>query len=293
MNQPQGVGIIYNYTLDDYFNMYPDSFDYLSIVPDTIFKDHGPGRPDRFEYPGKEFEKIISYGKRWPLVAHHVGFSLGSAAYFDYEYLENVLRLQDIFKFCWHSDHLSYSKLEDGTTGNEYNTCLALPVMFDEEVLSMVSEKTRLIQKKLDLDFLVENNVYFVDIPDQEYEEGPFLNKLCTAGNCGLLLDIHNVHTNAINFGFDAQQFIDTIDLSLVGEIHIAGGNTVGDIYLDSHSGPCPEQVWELLDYALPKCTNIKGITYEFDESYMQVIGLHGVHEQLSRAKNIWNKHKQ
>lgn len=292
MNPPLGIGIIYNYTLDNYFKLHPDSVDYLSLVPDTAFMDKGPGQPNRFDYPATEFEKLIGYSQRWPMVAHHVGFSLGSAAYFDYEYLENVQRLQEIFNFRWHSDHLSYSKLEDEQDGAEYNTCIALPVSFDEEVLNMVAEKTRIIRKKTGLDFLVENNVYFVDIPDQEYEEGPFLNKLCDRGDCGLLLDIHNVHTNATNFGFDPEAYIDSLDLSKVGEIHIAGGNMVRDIYLDSHSGPCPDEVWELLDYALPKCTNIGGVTYEFDESYIQVLGYHGVYDQLSKARAIWNKHK-
>lgn len=286
-----GVGILYNRTLDTLLATVPDAVDYLEIIPDTWFSDKGVGAAGRFDmFPAYE-KRILELGQRWPLVAHHVGFSLGTAGYFDEAYLDNVIRLQEQFGFLWNSDHLSYSKVHDDEV-TEYSTCLALPLTFDEEVMEMLSEKIGQIKAKVATDFLMENNVYFVKFNEEQYEEGAFLAELCNRSGCGLLLDLHNVHANATNFNFDRKQFIDSLDLSHVVEIHIAGGNVVGEMYLDSHSGKCNEEVWELLDYVVPNCPNLRGVTFEFHESYFNTMGNEVIAAELERARAICMKSK-
>lgn len=283
--------MIYNIALDPYFDLYPDTLDYIELTPDILLQDKGPGQPDRFLQVPKEWESIRRLAQRWPLVAHHIGFSLGSADYFDQEYLDNVLQLHREFGFHWHSDHLSYSKLIQGEAP-EYNTCLALPVPYDTETMEMVAAKIRLIRESIGTPFFIENNVYFTEIPDEEHTEPEFLKGLCREAGCGLLLDLHNVYVNSRNFSFDPKTFVDALDLSTVSEIHIAGGNEAGGMYLDSHSGACPDQVWELLDYVLPRCSSIRGVTFEVDESYIPDIGFDSVARQLLKARAIWDKHK-
>lgn len=291
MKSPSGIGLMYNIALDPYFDLYPETIDYVELTPDILIQDKGPGQSGRFIHVQKEWDTVRRLAQRWPLVAHHVGFSLGSAAYFDYEYLENVIQMHEEFGFHWHSDHLSYSKLIEGDEP-EYNTCLALPVAYDSESLDMLVQKTKLIRDKVQIPFLVENNVYFTEIPDEEFTEGAFVKKLCDQGGCGFLLDLHNVYVNACNFNFDPIAFIDSLDLNDVQEIHIAGGDEIGGMRMDSHSGPCPEQVWELLDYVLPRAPHIRGVTFEVDESYLVDIGYESVAQELRRARAIWNKHK-
>lgn len=283
--------MIYNIALDPYFDLYPDTLDYIELTPDILLQDRGPGQPDRFLQVPQEWASIRRLAQRWPLVAHHIGFSLGSADYFDQEYLDNVLQLHREFGFHWHSDHLSYSKLIQGEAP-EYNTCLALPVPYDTETMEMVATKIRLIRESVGTPFFIENNVYFTEIPGEEHTEPEFLKGLCREAGCGLLLDLHNVYVNSRNFGFDPKTFVDALDLSTVNEIHIAGGNEAGGMYLDSHSGACPDQVWELLDHVLPHCSNIRGVTFEVDESYIPDIGFDSVARQLLKARAIWDKHK-
>lgn len=291
MNTPTGIGMIYNIALDPYFDHFPESIDYIELTPDILIQDKGPGQPDRFLHVPKEWEGIRRLAARWPLVAHHIGFSLGTADYFDQEYLDNVLRLHEEFNFPWHSDHLSYSKLIQGDTP-EYNTCLALPVPYDNESLEMIAEKIRYIKEQVGTPFFIENNVYFTEIPDEELTEPVFLKNLCEKAGCGLLLDLHNVYVNSRNFNFDPKTFVDALDLNTVQEIHIAGGNEAGGMYLDSHSGAVPEEVWALLDYVLPRCSQIRGVTFEVDESYIPDIGYQSVANELSKARAIWDKHK-
>jgi uncharacterized protein (UPF0276 family) len=284
-----GVGILYNPVVEGFLKEYPNAVDYVEIIPDTLMIDNGVGKKNRFEIQPAFFKKIKDLGARYPLVAHHVGFSLGSAEFFDFEYLENVVKLQNEFNFLWNSDHLSYSKVHDESVG-EYNTCLAIPVPYDRSVLNMLSDKINMIRGKINTPFAIENNVYFVEIENQEYLEGDFLKELYQSSGCGLLLDLHNVHANAVNFKFDEKLFVDSLDLDSVTEFHIAGGNEVAGMYMDSHSGPCNEEVWDLLEYTFPRCKNLRGITYEFHESYFHLMNNVGIAEQLNRAKEISRK---
>lgn len=59
----------------------------------------------------------------------------------------------------------------------------------------------------------------------------------------------------------------------------------------DSHSGPCNDEVWELLDYVVPKCPNLRGVTYEFHESYFDKLGNDGILAQINHAREICNKY--
>lgn len=292
MNSFLGVGILYNFSLNDFLRLYPAEVDYVEVIPDIMSPDKGVGAADRFAMHPVRRENFDFLAANWPLVAHYIGFSLGTAGYFDTGYLENVVRLQERYGFRWNSDHLSYTKVHDDEVP-EFNTCMAIPVPFDAEVLDLLSEKIRTIRAAVNTPFLIENNVYFVEIKDEDYTEGPFLKKLSEQSGCGLLLDLHNVHVNATNFGFDRKAFLDSLDLSTVQEIHIAGGNEIAGFYMDSHSGPCADEVWELLDYAVPRCANLRGVTYEFHASYFDVMGNEGILEQLNKARAICDRHKK
>jgi len=137
--------------------------------------------------------------------------------------------------------------------------------------------------------FLLENNVYYVDLPGQEMTEPEFLDGLCARGGNGLLLDIHNVYVNAVNHGFDARDFLRAVDLRNVVEVHIAGGSEMAGMYTDSHAGPVAGPVWDLLDEVVESAPNLCGITFEFQDQYLPALGGHdGVLRELDRARQAW-----
>jgi uncharacterized protein (UPF0276 family) len=72
-----------------------------------------------------------------------------------------------------------------------------------------------------------------------------------------LLLDLHNVHANSLNFGFDATAYLDCLDPERIGAIHLAGGCWIEGPaeaghddrrrYLDDHLHDVPDPVYDLL----------------------------------------------
>ena len=76
--------------------------------------------------------------------------------------------------------------------------------------------------------------------------EAEFLTRLVERSGCGLLLDVANLHYNALNRGLDARDILLRYPLHAVVQCHLAGGHRSGDEWVDSHAHAIPEPVWEL-----------------------------------------------
>lgn len=285
-----GVGILYNPALPELLRSDLNLIDYLSIVPDMFWTDSGPGAIRRYAELDSWVDFLEWVAKRRPVVAHNLGLSLGSAGFSDPEYIEHMATWHRRYGFLWHSDHLSFAQIRNAA-GHDQNAGLAVPIAFDCEVLTMIAERISTLRALVSTPFLVENSVNYVVFADQDMTETEFLNRLTAGSGCGLLLDLHNLYTNARNHGFDAFEFLHRLDLNRVVEVHVAGGNEFAGMYTDSHAGPCPEPVWHLLEELMPCAPNLKGVTFEFHDSYFPLLGANGVRAQISRARDIWVRH--
>jgi uncharacterized protein len=284
-----GVGLLYNPSLPDFLRANLDAVDHLAIIPDMFWTDAGREAVPRFVELDDWVELLDWIANHKRVVAHNLGFSLGSAEPFDPQYAENLAAWQKRYDFPWHSDHLSFVRVS-GPNAHDQNAGIAVPVPYDNELLDLFAERIEDMQRIVDIPFLIENNVYFVDFPEQEMSEPEFLNRLSRRTGCGLLLDLHNLYTNSRNHCFDAFEFLADLDLTRVGEIHIAGGSELGGMYTDSHSGPCPEPVWALLERVTPAAPNLAAITFEFHDSYFPLLGEAGILDELERARSIWDR---
>jgi uncharacterized protein len=287
----RGVGILHNPVVPALLRADPGLVDYVAITPDMFWTDRGPGAGDRFV----ELESWIDFldwaASRLPLVAHSIGLSLGSAEFADDAYVEQLSRWHDRYAFLWHSDHLSFAQVRSAS-GHEQHAGMAVPLPFDHEVLEMVAARLCALRQRFPSPLLVENAVSYLDFPEQDMSEPEFLNALVRHGGGALLLDLHNLYTNARNHGFDASAFLRALDLDAVVEVHVAGGGEFAGMYTDSHAGPCPEPVWLLLEEIMPHTPNLKGVTFEFHDSYFSRLGAEGVQAQLARARAIWLRHR-
>jgi uncharacterized protein (UPF0276 family) len=164
---------------------------------------------------------------------------------------------------------------------------VALPLAWDEELLDLLVERSQVAEEILGQPILLENGAVFTPVPESDMSEVEFLNRLTEKSGCRLLLDLHNLYVNTVNLGVDAAAFLGDLDLTAVEEIHIAGGNELHGTYLDSHAGACPDGVWEMLSVVVPRASHLKGITFEFHESYFAHLGLAGVVRELNRAAEI------
>lgn len=286
-----GVGLAYQAPLRPLFETTDGrfcaaDFDYAEVVPDIFWTDLGPAAKPRHleDDDGRALVERIS--RAHPVVAHSIGLSIGSADGFDLGHVAQLRRWWQRLRFPWHSDHLAFH-LSD-LHGVRANAGITLPMARDRESLDLLIPRIAAVIREVPAPFLLENNVYYFDIPEAEFDEAEFLNALCRESGCGLLLDLHNLYTNSRNHGFDAMAMLSALDLDKVGEIHIAGGMELDGFYLDAHSDVVPDEVWALLEWTLPRCPNIGGVTFELFGSWVDSVGLDAVRAQLQRMRALW-----
>ena len=261
--------------------------DFLSVIPDRAWVDHGVGTAQRFQPLPISANLLDEAARQLPIVLHSIGLSICSADIFDEEYARNLIAWADRLQSPWISEHLSFSRIG---TGHEVNAAVAVPIPYDQEVLDLLIPRVKFFTDVLHCPFLLENNVYYFRFGDQDYSEEAFLNELCSRAQCGVLLDLHNLYTNSLNHGFEALDYLKGLDLANVLEIHIAGGISMMGFHTDSHTGPVLDGVWRLLEYTVPLATRLRGITFEFHESTFGLLGDSGILEQVDRARAIVQK---
>jgi uncharacterized protein (UPF0276 family) len=284
-----GVGVMYNPAVAPLLRARPGVIDYLAITPDMFWTDRGPGAARRFVDLPAWVGFLDEAAGRWPLVAHSIGLSLGSVVFDDPGYVAQLLDWHRRYRFLWHSDHLSFARVTSAA-GHDQHAGMAVPLPYDRDLLAMVTARLRGLVAAFPTAFLVENNVSYLRFPEEEMQEPEFLNGLVAGSGCGLLLDLHNLHVNAVNHGFDAMEFLAALDLGAVVEVHIAGGSEYGGFYTDSHAGACPEPVWALLDHVLARAPALRGVTFEFHDSYFPHLGETGLAAELGRARAAWQR---
>lgn len=183
------------------------------------------------------FERILEH---YTIIPHGVGLSIGSTDSLDFEYLKKLKDFLDHVKAPWYSDHLCFTMVD------HINLEDLIPVPFTSEAVNHIAERVRIVQDLLERPFLLENVTRYITISDREMNEAEFISTLLEKANCGLLLDITNVYLNSQFHKFDAWNFISSIPLNRVGQIHLAGWNDQREEIIDSHDAPVPQAVWSL-----------------------------------------------
>jgi uncharacterized protein len=198
---------------------------------------------------------IFDLVDRIPLTAHGVGLSIGTDEPLDLAYLDRVAAVVERLKAPAYSEHLAFTRVPGRDLAN------LLPLPRTEAVAESVIAKVRTVQSRVAVPFLLENITYLFDWPDSHLSDAEFLHLICRETGAGLLLDIENLYLNASNHGFDPYAFLDALPAGIVKELHLAGGITVHEDFLDrplladSHSHPVPDEALELLDHTLARQT--------------------------------------
>ena len=97
---------------------------------------------------------------------------------------------------------------------------------------------------------LIEHLASYLTFAESTLAEAQFLSELTQRTGCGLLLDLNNLHVNAVNHGIDPDAFLRALPAAAIGEIHLAGYTPVqldGEtLLIDTHGSAVDEAVWAL-----------------------------------------------
>jgi uncharacterized protein (UPF0276 family) len=265
-----------------------EQVDYFEVAPETLWRPGPQGTLEANDFARRFLQLGEAYGK--PFVAHGVSYSVGCSRPDPSRrrrWLERIRADHARFEFRWYSDHFGTTVID----GHELVLPLAVP--HDETTAAVVIEGLR-ARKEVVEPVALETTAYPFHLGDP-MDEPVFLERVLRAAQAWLVLDLHNVWTNASNAGFDPQEWIDRLPLERVIEIHVSGGSwsdtnwlaSGRSLRLDSHDAAVPEEVWRLMERVLSRCPKLRGITLERMEGTVEEEDVARLAEELGRAREL------
>ena len=200
---------------------------------------------------GRPLHYLERIRARYPISLHGVGLSLGSTDPLDRVHLAKLKALIERIEPGLVSDHLSWSSVN----GCYLNDLLPLP--YTEEALRHFCSRVGEVQDYLGREILIENPSTYLEYCESTIPESEFLREAAATAGCKILLDVNNVYVSAVNHGFEARAYLDSIPARFVEEIHLAGftcnDTETGAVLVDTHSKPVADPVWILYARALER----------------------------------------
>ncbi|MFJ3856453.1 DUF692 family multinuclear iron-containing protein [Streptomyces sp. NPDC090085] len=211
--------------------------------------------------PPDSREALRELRRGHPLVPHGLELSLGSPRPPDPRYVTALAELVEEIDAPWFSDHLCFTSSADISVGT------LTPLPRSRAVARDVARRAQRVQEEVGVPLILENITYHIDLPNP-LSEAQFIAEVMEHCTCGLLLDLTNLDINSRNHGYDVGDFLDTVPLERVVQVHLAGGTQDPDgTARDTHSAPVPERVWGLLA-ELSARTDIRATLLERDQDF-------------------------
>jgi uncharacterized protein (UPF0276 family) len=196
---------------------------------------------ENFMIPGGRPLQILEKARGLaPVVLHGVSLNIGGTDPLRQDYLTKLESLIRRFAPAWVSDHLCW-----GAIAGRFVHDL-LPIPYTEEALRHVAARIRQVQDRLGRRILLENVSSYLTYSISSMPEWVFLSAVAEEADCGILLDVNNIYVSAVNHGFSPLDYLSGVLAERVGQIHLAGHSSQGDLLIDTHDHPVPTSVWRL-----------------------------------------------
>ena len=265
-----GIGFREPYRGDLFLNR--RAVDFLEITVDHFF--------DAAYEKAAELKLLANH---FTLIPHGLNLSLGSADGLDDVYLEKFAQVVQQVRPPYWSEHIAFTRAGGVQIGH------LTPLPFTREAIEVFCANVARARERIPVPLILENITYTFQLPGAEMSEGEFLTEILERTDAGLLLDVTNLHTNAVNHRFAAERFLDEIPCERIVQLHFAGGFEDNGTLIDSHSRPTPPDVWALLEKVLARAP-VKGVILERDE---ELPPFQELAEEVARARELGRKYQR
>lgn len=247
-----------------------DKIDIVEVIADDFF--HAPRRERR---------ALQTLTSQTAVTLHGVSLGMASSVAVDTKRLDSMARLCGEVKPVSWSEHLAFVR----GGGIEIGHLAAPPrnaATIDGTLINLARAR-----EIVGLAPQVENVATLIDPPGSELDEAMWVSEILRGARNDLLLDLHNLYANALNFHFDPLDFIGCIPSERIAAIHLAGGKWIGETnarrLLDDHRHDVPDPVYDLLVEVGARAPRSLTVILERDGDFPSIDCLL---DQLERARS-------
>ncbi len=195
---------------------------------------------------------LCALARQVPVSLHGVAMGLASTIAVEPHRLQAMARLvRQVRPESW-SEHLSFVRAGGIEIGH-----LAAPPRSLRSVAGTVANIARATEVVGSAP-MMENVASLIAPPASDMDEAQWLSSVIEAAGVPLLLDLHNLYANALNFGLDPHATLLSLPLHRIGAVHLSGGRWIAEPdqapsqaprmrLLDDHVHDVPAPVYALL----------------------------------------------
>jgi uncharacterized protein (UPF0276 family) len=273
-----GVGIGHSSAIEPLLAREPDLIDVLEIEPQTTWIKSG----ERYRANEEVLRHLLGLPGR--KLIHSVASPVGGTVRPEAAQTALLREIVERFESPWLSEHLSFNRTPERSTG------FFLPPRQTLAGVRVATASIRDLQAALPVPVAVETGVNYLRPRPDELDDGEFTARVIEDADCGLLLDLHNLYANERNGRQPIEAFLAQLPLERVWEVHLAGGMDQEGFWLDAHSGGVPAELWAIAERVIPRLPHLGAIIFEIFPSFVPLVGLDVVREQLVRLRELWRR---
>ncbi len=241
-----------------------DCIDLIEVIAD-----------DHFHAAARELRALRTLAMQVPITLHGVSMGLAGCEPTEVRRMDNMARLVDALQPETWSEHLAFVRGGGIEIGH-----LAAPPRTEcnvDAAIDNIERASRIVGRAP----LLENIATLIDPPASTLDEAAWVANIITGANAGLLLDLHNLYANALNFGADPAELLLRFPLHRVRAVHLSGGkwitepvlNDATDMdprmrLLDDHVHDVPDAVFDLLKLLAQHAPQQLDVIIERDGEY-------------------------
>ncbi len=288
-SSPLGVGVVWVPGLEPLLEPGMGLVDVVEIEPQQYWDFHpDAARPYRMQ------EAVLSYlnALDQPLIVHGVGGAAGGTVAPNAEFTRTFLELVADLKPAWVSEHLSFLNVANpdvAGTDAGYFAGMMLPPLQTRAGVETAVRSLREATRGLAAPFALETQVNYMQSRCGNLGDGEFLSQVAQQLDCGILLDLANILVNEKNGRQPVEEYLDSIPLDRVWEVHLAGSRLDDGVWLDAHNGTMTDELLELTERVLPRLPNVKALILEVIPYFVPRAGMDLLGRQLELMRNLWN----
>ncbi|HEV8674199.1 MAG TPA: DUF692 family protein [Methylomirabilota bacterium] len=174
--------------------------------------------------------------------------------------LDRARHLASLYRTPWAAEHLQRVHTTRGEAFVDY----VFPPLYTEDLLADYVANARALRQALGLPLVLEPIPTYLALPVAGLGEAEFVRRFYAESGCDMLLDVSHAWLSAHYAGVKPREFLATLPLERVIELHVAGVEPDRDLEGPWIGAAVPDrEILDLARYAAERAPALRAVTFD------------------------------